>query len=389
MSYRFDIIPQNFTCPDFHTCTLMDTFADCQEKVKAGMQAVCQAVSTNLTELVATSCGRRTCFEPTGRILSGREMGMSIVHNLTEEKIYNFGYGKLTAIGLATVALGYGIYKIVKKMNTPPQFLENTKSLSNLTRLLDHANVSAGHLNGSKISYFGMPEKASFRQVSNRIEQLYSQSVQGMRKKQETYEWSQSETKPMGRGPGGWLVSLPFMAVESFAKTLSSGRPSLSADETMQVREAIECRKSAYYLLDNLYKKSQVQLDADTSYAGKIARIWDESLNKVSTWRKTSIIRDAELLNQMGTNPPVVEPVKVLTGLQLAHKESSRLLFGKELVLSLAHIVRDIALTIFYTFWVFSGTWKDNISSSFQDVRDDLGDFKVATIGVFSPSSAF
>lgn len=399
--YKFEIVAQNFTCPDFHTCTLMHSLADCQQKVSAGMQAVCQAVSTNLTEFLAKSCGRRglsTCFEPTGNTLPGRDMAMAIVHNETQEKVYNFVTGNLTWTAVATlgtVALGFTAYKLIKKMSTPPEFFYKADNdrLSQLGILLDHADVSVGHLNGSQIKFTNINDKATFRQVSNRIEQLYSKEVEVMREKQKTYEWSQSETKPQGIGAAK-LLSIPFMLVEAAAKTFYTDRPRLTVDETAKVREAIEWRKSAYSLLDNLYKKSQDKLDADTSYTGKLARVWDKALNKVSTWRKTPILRDIELLNQMGTNAPAPK-IEILTGLKIASKAyengnrfTSRALFGKEAIINVARIVRDIALTVFNACLIFSRNWKDNIISSFQDVRNDFNDLGTATIGIFSPSRA-
>lgn len=301
---RHELFAKNFTCPDFHTCSMVETLKACEDYLSSGVEGVCKPVSTNFVEMVGKSCGfkgRSICFEPTDVTHAGPDKVMVLVHNEFNEKVYNYVSENFTALalgGLGALALAYGSYKLIKHVTATPKYLE-TASKDQLERSLKNAKVSNGHWNGSQIRFEGETEKATFSQVSRRIEELYSASVDFMRKKQETYEWSQKPTKSKGIGLMGLVVSAPFMMAEGVVKTLASGRPELSSQEERRVRDAMEWRKNRYAQLSSLFKESQDQLNA-SSYLP--TRLWDRTLDKLSSWREASLTRDNTIFQEMLKN---------------------------------------------------------------------------------------
>jgi hypothetical protein len=309
-----------------------------------------------------------------------------MVHNETREKIYNYITSNIlwcTALGLGAVALGYGAYSLVNRVKTPPKFLQ-TIDKQHLTSMLDNADVSVGHWNGSRISFTGQSEKATFRHIGSHIEQLYANSVEFMRERMRTYEWSQKPTRPALSGISGALITAPFTILESGLKYLASGKPVLSEVEEGRVRGAMQWREKAYGQLNSLFAKSQAQIG-----------FWDKALDRVSSWRPKDISKDQEILTQMVANRPIREPAPVVKAEEKPPVDvveekipPSRLTFAKESIWNVARLVRDLALTVLYSIWIFSTSWKSNIASSARNVADDFGNLRNAMIGIFSPESA-
>jgi hypothetical protein len=269
----------------------------------------------------------------------------------------------------------------MNRVKTPPKFFQTIEKRE-LTSMLDHAEVSVGHWNGSRINFEGQREQATFRHVAAHIEQLYSNSVNFMRGRQKTYEWSQKSSKPFMPGIGAAILSAPFMLVESGLKYLASGKPELSEGEEVQVQDAMQWREKAYSQLNALFAKSQAKFG-----------FWDKALDRVSTWREQDISKDREIFGQMVANRPVKpEPAKPEEKPPVAVVEEkitpSRLTFGKEVIWNVARLVRDIAFTILYSIWIFSASWKSNIATSAQSVADDFSNLRNAMVGIFSPESA-
>lgn len=384
-----DLIATNFTCPNFYSCTLTSNLDACKELIGNGLKNLCQNVTTEVLTMKPTSCGwkgRSTCYVPTSTGFPGPERFMAMVHNETQEKIYNYVTGNwrlLAGVGVGILALGV----IIKLVRTPNEYL-STKDEHQLSAMLDYADVSAGHWNGSRIHFLGAREYTTFRDVANRIEQLYANSVEFMHKRQKTYEWSQKPTRPRLSEISGAIVSAPFTLAEDALKYFSSGKPELSEVEEAQVQKAMQWREKAYGQLNSLFAKSQTRQNRLTGF-------WDNALDRVSSWRAKDISQDREILAQMVANRPIREPepvVKTEEKPSVAVVEEkitpNRLTFAKEAIWNVARLVRDLALTVLYSIWIFSTSWKSNIASSARNVAEDFSNLRNAMLGIFSPESA-
>lgn len=299
---RYELLAKNFVCPDFHTCTMLDSLKACEDYPTLGVKGVCQSISTNIVEMAGKGCGfkgRQICYNaPTGFIQSGPNKFMLVVHNELSEKVYKFVAANsnwLLLGSLSALVMGYGSYKLIKEVTATPEYLE-TADKEKLTELIQKATVSNNHWNGNQISFEGESQKATFSQVSAQIEEIYSKSVNFMRKRQDTYEWSQKPSHPLGFGLTGLLISAPFMLLESGLKTLSSARPELNAEEEQQVRDAMHWRKERYAQLNDFFQQSQDHLNKNSSYLGKF---WDKTLDKLGSWREVPLEKDLEILDQM------------------------------------------------------------------------------------------
>jgi shikimate kinase len=116
-----------------------------------------------------------------------------------------------------------------------------------------------------------------------------------MRKRQETYEWSQKPTRPGLNGISGLVISAPFMMLEAGLKTLASTRPKLSEEEEQQVQEAMKWRNDRYAQLSTLFQQNQDQINTNSSCLGKI---WNKTLDKLGSWRAVPL-KDNEIFDQM------------------------------------------------------------------------------------------
>lgn len=298
---RYELLPQNFTCPDFHTCTMVDSLKACEDYLGSSVKGICQSVSTHFIEMVGKSCGfkgRSICYDPSGIAHAGPDKVMVLVHNELNEKVYQYAaenFAWLALGGVTTIVLAYGSYKLIKEITATPKFLE-TVSKEQLAKQLDKAKVSNGHWNGNQICFDGESQKVTFSQVSKRIEEIYSESVNFMRKRQETYEWSQKPTRPGLHGISGLVISAPFMMLEAGAKLLASTTPNLNAEEEQQVQDAMQWRKDRYAQLNTLFQQSQDQVNKNSSYIGKV---WNRTLDKLGSWREISPKKDSEIFDQM------------------------------------------------------------------------------------------
>lgn len=66
---QYELLAKNFECPDFHTCTMMDSLQACEDYLSSGVKGVCQSVSTNFIEMVGKSGGfkdRSIYYDPLG-----------------------------------------------------------------------------------------------------------------------------------------------------------------------------------------------------------------------------------------------------------------------------------------------------------------------------------
>jgi hypothetical protein len=286
---QYELRAKNFACPDFHTCTMVDSLKICQDTLKSGVKGVCQPVSTNFIEMVGTSCGfkgRSVCYNPSGVAHPGPDKVMLSVHNVLSEKIYKYAVenGAWLALGgVTTVVLAF----LLKKARATPKYLE-TSNKDQLTKLLQKAKISNGHWNGNRICFEGQTEKATFSHVSRRIDEIYSESVMFMRIRHENYKWSQEPTR-FGI----------FMFIEAGIKILSSRRPVLNAEEEARVRDAMAWREDRHAQLNALFQRSEEQMNKNGSSLGKL---WNATLDKLSSWRAVPLKEDREIFQQMVKN---------------------------------------------------------------------------------------
>jgi hypothetical protein len=361
-----ELFAKNFTCPDFYTCTLKSSLDQCKNYIGDSVNNFCQNVSTEWLGVRHVPCffyGK--CYQLTGfKYPIGPEQYMAMVHQETREKIYNYitsNWHSLAGVGVGILTLG----ALIKLVRMPNEYLE-TRDERQLSAMLDYADVSTGHWNGSRIHFFWVKEYATFSNVANRIEQLYANSIKFMRDRQESYESSQKPTKPLLSGV--------------------SGKPILSEIEEAQVQGAIQWRENAYGQLNALFAKSLTK-------ENRFTRIWNRALDKVSSWKAKDTIKDQELLKQMVANRPIKqsEPVKPEEKPPVVVEEKitpSRLTFAKEAIWNVARLVRDLALTVLYSIWIFSTSWKSNIATSARNVAEDFSNLRNAMLGIFSPESA-
>lgn len=294
---------------------------------------------------------------------------------LLDEKVCKYvteNFTSLAAAGVGTVALVLLHIHAIKRVTKLPTSLE-TADKDQLQSLLEQADVSVGHWNGRRICFKGSSEQATFRQVSRRIEQLYSKSLEVMYTKQERA----SESMTIGA-----LLSFinPLYFLGLFLLL-----PELNVRQEFQVRDAIEWRKKAYGQLNVLFENSQTQID---EHSRELTRAWDKALDKVSSWRGVPVTKDCRMLEKMVKNRSKIGTVPSARAFK-AHVDGknfvSRLHFGMG-VLEYGAAVTSAVVLYLLTALFSSQSWRDSCK---EKIVEEVRDLRLSALGVFNPAAAY
>ncbi len=268
----YKLVVNNFNCPDFHTCEVVESLDACK-KLK---DTVCQTVKTSFENLAS------------GKKFPGPDQMMSIIYHQSAEEMSKYLHANaptIAAVGLGVGITALGIYGLHKIMTAGSKSLQTTDRGA-LLKGLKKAEVTVGHWNGRHLNIEGLGV-ATFNQVSSCIEQLYLESVQFMRDRQESYD----KTK---RPKLSLVVSLLNAVVHALTPP-----PQVTKNEEQQVRDAMKWQSETSVELNRLFETSQNQLNQ----TGKLNRVWDRALDKISSWRALPN-NDTEILEAMVKQRP-------------------------------------------------------------------------------------